>query len=242
MSLKLVSINIEYDKHFDTVLPFLRLEQPDIVCVQELFLVDIPRLQEELNMGFLFFPCTRMEAETQYNIAPRGIGGFAMFSRLPFVQAKLQAYSGDPGQIKTFGKPNDEIRGVIAAEYRKGSDVYTIATTHFTWTPKGEPNEAQRTDVVSIKHIIDLYPEVIFTGDMNAPRGGEIFARLSEGLTDAIPPEIVTTIDPKFHYSGGLDLVVDALFLSKHYHADTVRVVGGVSDHKAVVTEISRVN
>jgi exonuclease III len=32
--MKLININIEGDKHFDTVIPFLEKEKPDVLCLQ----------------------------------------------------------------------------------------------------------------------------------------------------------------------------------------------------------------
>lgn len=241
MALKLISINIEYDKHFDTVLPFLQREQPDVVCVQELFWADVPKLQAAINMGFVYFPFTRMEQETKYKIAARGIGGVALFSKVPLQQAQLLPYHGGFDHLPIFGKPNDELRGLIVAKVEKDGVIFTIATTHFTWSPDGKPNPEQRADAARLTEQLEQFPDVILTGDMNTPRGGEIFAELGSGLQDAVPSEVTTTIDPQLHYSGGLDLVVDVLFLSNAYQARSVQVVGGVSDHKAIVAEIERV-
>ncbi len=40
--MKLISINIEINRHYDTVLNFLKKEKPDVVCLQEVLEDDLP--------------------------------------------------------------------------------------------------------------------------------------------------------------------------------------------------------
>jgi exonuclease III len=55
--MKLVSINIEWNKHLDTVLPFIRTEVPDVLCLQE---VDFSNLKDFEALGYAstFLPYT----------------------------------------------------------------------------------------------------------------------------------------------------------------------------------------
>jgi len=48
--LKLISLNIEKDRHFDLILPFLKKHQPDVILLQEVFSKDIPKIEEALQM------------------------------------------------------------------------------------------------------------------------------------------------------------------------------------------------
>jgi len=87
------------------------------------------------------------------------------------------------------------------------------------------------------------FEELIFCGDLNTPRGYEIWSDLAKRYRDNIPPSIDTTIDKNLHKSGqDIRLVIDGLFTSKHYSASQVRVVPGTSDHMAVVAELTRVS
>ena len=81
--------------------------------------------------------------------------------------------------------------------------------------------------------------EIVFCGDFNAPRGGEVFSTLATVFTDNIPSSVTTTMDNALHRVGDKlrPLVVDGLF-TRGYKASNVRVVCGVSDHCAVVGEI----
>ena len=49
-SLKLISLNIEGDKHIPQVLAFFKREQPEIICLQEVFLPDFKMFKKELGM------------------------------------------------------------------------------------------------------------------------------------------------------------------------------------------------
>ena len=84
---------------------------------------------------------------------------------------------------------------------------------------------------------------MIFCGDLNTPRGFEIWNDLSKTYTDNIPQEIDTTIDKNLHKSGlDIRLVVDALFTSSHYSIRNVKVVPNTSDHMAVAADLGLSN
>ena len=55
-AMKLVSINVELNKNYSTVFEFLKKENPDVVCVQELLEEDFDRFKNELNMEGIFQP------------------------------------------------------------------------------------------------------------------------------------------------------------------------------------------
>lgn len=82
--------------------------------------------------------------------------------------------------------------------------------------------------------------EGVFCGDFNAPRGRTVWAKLAEKYRDNIPLEIESTIDPQFHKDKTISYVVDGILSSASYEVREVRVVGSLSDHKALVTQIRR--
>ena len=130
---------------------------------------------------------------------------------------------------------------VVHATVCKGDDKFTVGTTHFTWTGDGKVDGQQRVDLERMFEILDNIPEIVLCGDFNAPRGGEIFNSLSERFTDYIPKHYTTSIDGNLHYAGDLKVMVDGLFSTPHYTARNTKLVCGVSDHCAVVSEILRV-
>ena len=162
--LKLVSLNIERHKHIDLVEAFLVKQKPDVVCLQEVFEHDLPRFSHAMgDISYSFEPMGRRPDEP-----PPGIMGVAIFSRYPIKKSHAYYYSGVQdtlkdsyqGDISTYNNVN---RFVLAVEVEKENTVFRIATTHFTWTPDGQPDEMQRSDIRELLKILDGMGEFVFT-------------------------------------------------------------------------------
>jgi endonuclease/exonuclease/phosphatase family metal-dependent hydrolase len=118
---------------------------------------------------------------------------------------------------------------------------FQFGCTHFTWTPDGNPNEAQRHDLAVLLDVLKKYPELVLCGDFNIPRASnELYRLLAERYTDHVPPEIHNSLDPQYHRKPSLVHMVDYIWSTPHYCVEGVRVVCGVSDHCAIVAEVSR--
>src|SRR5579859_7976363 len=235
--LRLVSLNIEGNRHLDKIIPFFYEQQPDVICLQEVFISDFENLKRELQMDGHFVPLAFWKRNGSLEH-----WGVAILSKPPFQNPQFRYYKGDPNQIPDHidGVPNSLNRALLWTTITKDGQNFTVATTHFTRTPDGAPDDEQRRDFHSLKGVLNTIPEIILCGDFNAPRGKEIFDELSKMYTDNIPPEIISTIDPDLHKTkGSVQFVVDALFTSAQYHAENVGVICGVSDHCAVVGEIA---
>jgi endonuclease/exonuclease/phosphatase family metal-dependent hydrolase len=255
--MKLVTLNIEGDKHLDKVLSFLKAEKPDAVCLQEVFAADVAHFESELGMTGHFATMTRVEEENRYGISPRGEWGIALFSHLPLLNVETLYYRGI-GSKPVFTSPNSPDRVVLSAlvelsdqrysdqealsDYEsKSRPIVRLATTHFTWSAQGKSSAEQRHDFQSLARILDRHEDWVLCGDFNAPRGGEIFHLFAERLQDSLPLDVTTTLDPNLHYAGPLDLAVDTIFSTHHYRIESVRVVAGLSDHQAIVGLVSTV-
>mgnify|MGYP003518349091 FL=1 len=88
--------------------------------------------------------------------------------------------------------------------------------------------------------------EFIITGDFNAPRGRETFAIFAEKFKDNIPLSYESSLDTKFHRSpeirsGERKNMVDCLFSTPSYFITDVKLIEGVSDHKAIVAFLEKV-
>ena len=79
---------------------------------------------------------------------------------------------------------------------------------------------------------------LVLCGDFNAPRGGEIFTRLATQSRDNVPSHYVTSIDPKLHRAGPLQLMVDGLFSTDGYRLSEVVLHNGVSDHCTITAVV----
>lgn len=243
-SLSLISLNIERSKHLDRILPFLREQEPDVFCVQELSESDYALFQEMFRYAVPLVPFNTYTEEGQH-IAQ----GICIFSNVPLMNTQVHYYVGDPwslsevvpGQLETYSKGN---RAVLFVTVEKDGVSYRIATTHFTWSEKGQATDIQRGHLHSLMNALETEKEVILCGDFNMPRGGELFAILSDRYKDNIPPEYMTSIDVSLHRNRLEDpeelsqKMVDGLFTTPGYLAHNVRLVPGVSDHMAIVATV----
>lgn len=241
-SVRLVSLNIERDKHFETFLPFLIEQAADYVCLQEVLERDLPRLELSLKATAYFAPITRYVMPDN-QLATVGI---AILATAPIADIRREYYSTNgrpPGSLMPYRSRGDRshlqhmvISGVVDLDGHK----LRLATTHFPVSDNGTADERQRRVAPELVKVLDKYPELIFCGDLNAPRGREIFDVLSANLRDNIPTDVQTTLDQNLHRVKGLIYVVDALLSRGSVQIDDVQVVDGVSDHCAVVCNVSR--
>ncbi|MCX6739145.1 MAG: endonuclease/exonuclease/phosphatase family protein [Candidatus Parcubacteria bacterium] len=247
-SIHFVSVNIERDKHYDTVLSFLKEQNADVICLQEVFERDIPMFEKELGMKGFFAQMFQWpdSFDNPTEIISMGV---AMFTKFPVEKTLLQYYKGDPKDIPVYVKHveggEDTVACVLLSFAVNVNGIsYSFGTTHFTWTPHGNTDERQRKDLKNLLgKIKETKDGIIFAGDFNAPRGKEIFDTLSENFKDNIPVEYITSLDQKFHRNPEevKNLMVDGLFSTPEYAVSDVFLQFGISDHAAIVANVLRI-
>jgi endonuclease/exonuclease/phosphatase family metal-dependent hydrolase len=240
MPLKLLTLNIEHDRHLGRVVDTIASHLPDIVCLQEVFEKDCVRLAAVGGYQMKYAISTLMPEKSGEGVSPRS-WGVAVLTRVPVDNQTVGYYADDP-RIRIFKEPNDRRRMVVMTELQHEGRSYKIGTTHFTWSMGGETTEEQRADFERLKQVLQPYPDYVLCGDFNAPRGGELFAKFTDelGLIDHLPPHVTTTIDPQFHYAGALELAVDTIFATPEYRVTEVEVLEGISDHKGILALVER--
>lgn len=241
MSIKIMSLNCEGSKHIDRWLPFAHAQEVDVLCVQEVFEQDIPRISQTLGISDVHFaPMSIVSQENDYKIPLNGSWGVALFSKCAHGAVKEQYYAKSR-TVGVFTEPNSVSRVLLSATFEKEGQEFTVGTTHFTWSSKGQDTAEQHKDFVALKSLLGLEPNMILCGDFNSPRGGVMYDKFLEVFADGLPAEVTTTIDPNLHYAGALQLAVDSFFYSSHYQPESVSVHSGLSDHQGLVGEFSRV-
>jgi len=240
MALKLLTLNIEYDRHLDEVTRTIAGHLPDIVCLQEVFEKDCVKLAAAGDYQVKFAISTLMPEGGEGNTSPRS-WGLAVLTRLPVHNQTVVYYADDP-RIRIYKERNDPRRVLLMTELQHEGRSYKIGTTHFTWSMSGQPTDGQREDFARLKQVLLPYPDYVLCGDFNAPRGGEMFSKFTDelGLVDHLPPHVTTTIDPKHHYAGALELAVDTIFSTPEYRVTDVQVLEGISDHKGILGLVER--
>lgn len=235
--LKVVSINIERDLHHDLVTDFLLKERPDVVCMQEVFKDDLEIYSSVLSMDYVFAPMCFFRRKDTESV---GLMGVAVFAK-NISSSKSFYIVGDGVDIpKHVHKASLTQRNIINLPLLCVSvENFSISTFHFTWTPEGVSTDYQKQDVINLIGVLDTQvKDFVLMGDSNCPRGLESFDMFAQKYKDNIPAEYDSSIDENLHRVKGLKQMVDVCFSTSDYDVKNVRLVSGVSDHKAVVAEI----
>lgn len=250
--LKIISLNIEGSRHLESrILPFLQQEQPDVICLQEVYKTDLP-LFEKIGLTGHFQPMANIDKLAPFWPEARGEMGLFLGVKLPLKikNHKFELYSGEAGKIPNFSEHQGHnfwnrylgwIQLEIDGETSLNPEVFTIATTHFTYAVGGQVTSLQRQDFAKLLRLAKKLPPHLLMGDFNTPRGKELWSQLTQehGYQDHTPPTAKTTIDNDLHRAENeINFVVDGFFSQLEespYQVSAVKLVSGVSDHQAVV-------
>ncbi len=237
-TLRLAQLNIEGSKHLDVVIPFLKTQEVEVWCVQELFQRDVERFEKEFGMTCVFAPMSAQDGDVR---------GVAVMSTHPIHPHSDERYGGaldgpmpvsyERGTIES--KYNTQRFTLLMCDIEKDGQVLRVGTTHFPVTKHAEVTDFQRTDMRALIALLQDKGEFVLCGDLNTPRGGEIFSMLSERYIDNIPPEYTSTLDPVLHRAGPLEYVVDGYFSTLGLSVKNVTRYSGVSDHCALIGDVT---
>lgn len=244
MAYKLVTLNIQSDVHLDLVCGFLGRVRPDVLCLQEVYQADLSVLQSVVGFNLEHVAVAEVNKPLPNMGTPKGKWGVAIGTRFPVSAVRPFQYR-DLSQVLPIPEkegPGHVIPSAIAIQFVADATKQTVVSTHFTWSANATISPQQISDAINLKkYLTDNFPDYILCGDFNAPRGKTLYTLLQSGLTDNLPKDITTTIDENFHYAGKLDLVVDTIFSTPEYQVSQVEVVGGMSDHKALVAQVEKI-
>jgi len=240
--MKLITLNIEGDNHYSTVINFLKAQEADVICLQEVFETDLNFIKKSIKMEYATYaPLMIINSNNVVGLSPKGSWGIAIFSKYKPISINRHYYVGSEDNIPVFdNKPNSNNRAIVVVQIKKASYRYTIITTHFTWALSKGTSQLQLKHLNKMQLLLSQYKDYILCGDFNAPRGGKVYAKIAQNLTDHLPADITSTIDPKIHRINGLSLVVDSIFSTPEYLVLKLKIADSISDHKAIVAEITK--
>ena len=246
--LKIVQLNICRGKH-PQAMEFIKANRDkfDAFLLQEVVEHNQIQLARDFRNAY-FVPMTKAWdgiSETQGRWTTSGVG---IYTNLPMTSVAAHYYVGEYGRLQHLDDTSLECidatksRVVAVCDIAIGSIGYRLATTHFTWVPKGEPSDFQRADVWRMAQILNGLGEFVFCGDFNFPRGGEIYQKLLAltSLHAAVPARFDNTLDPELHkLNGKVKAMIDHIFVGVvGYEVYDVEQVFGLSDHGAFTAKV----
>ena len=210
---RVMTLNVELSRHLHRFVPFARHAQPDVLCLQEVVESDMPTIVEGTGLSHVHLAAMARHHGTPGE-APFGV---ALLSRAEMSERLTEPYAGagDGHTLLDRQSPETRVatRRYVLASARIAFENVTldVATTHFPWTDHGQPRDFQ---FHAMDDLIGRFTgrRLLLTGDFNGPRGGPVFNRLAAVLADNVPDSARTTLDPKLHRAGPLDLVVYGFF------------------------------
>ncbi|CAN5302290.1 hypothetical protein BH10PAT2_BH10PAT2_0370 [soil metagenome] len=233
MSLSLLTLNCEEDKHLDLILPYLIDQKFEVICLQEVLQENLSQLAEAANAQAFYTPLAILNGK---------VWGIALLIRLDLKvrSSSEKYYKGEATQIPTFTfeTPNEVNRAILSVQLEKEGKPWRFTTTHFTWASGGGSSPDQERDFPNLLHALNEVGETVLCGDFNAPRGLQFFDDLAVRYKDNIPADVKTTIDQNLHRVKGLQLVVDGMFSSPIYHIKNVKLVSDLSDHCGIQGDV----
>ncbi len=244
--LKMISVNMEGEKHFPRILNLITEESPDVICIQECP-ESFPEKLHKLGYTTDFMP---MRYEIQNDVAYTE--GLLFASKISFLAIHKYYYQPDR-TIATNPVPTPKPlmhHGYIWATLEHKAEIYNIATTHVMVTPDGLPNEHQTQGIKKLTSLLQTEKSHIICGDFNIPRGiNPLYSDLTKNYLDTIPQNYKSSLDISLHRQANVpDLnapifdsyMVDYLFSKPEYTVTDVRLQFGVSDHAAIIANIAK--
>lgn len=244
-TITLLSLNMHQDYHLESVTALIMKRPTDVICLQEAQKIFVEELASRLGYQSLFslreFNSSR---GTSSELTEEGVA-ILWHPSLRLKESHVFAYREKdlPVVKRPSDSPNDVRRTLLVATLDRNGEVFRVGTTHFTWTSDGSASEEQRGDMRRMLRALQSFHDengIVFCGDFNAPRGGEIFQMMSDVYTDNLPPAIITTLDQTLHRAAPIFHAVDSIFSTKEYRVYDVEVVDGVSDHMALFAKVSK--
>lgn len=242
MTLKLLHLNILYGRYIDQLVNYLKDEDFDILCFQE---VSGGRISATLTDNFeeiktrLGYQGIRTQS---WNLVgeKESYEANAIFYNPTFtITNKDIIYLKDYAEIPAFAgrKFQEDPRTVLKLELEKEGKRFRVVTTHLTWGPnsKDELHKLEQgKKLFEYMQTVDI--PFILTGDFNVNASSQVVKwidSLARNLT--VENHITNTLNPRTHKATHLfppGLAVDYIYVSDDVTVKDFHVVDeDISDH-----------
>lgn len=236
---KLISLNVEARKHHDLIVPFLHEEKADIICLQEAS-KELEKILIERGYQTTFSPmCIRTDVFGEFT------QGILIASKVPQESRIITYYQIDNDPLS---KHQNYSFSYILTKLKISNEIFNIATTHLMDTKDGKEDEVQIAGANELLKYLDEEEPHIICGDFNIPRGfNSLYEKFTARYKDTVPKHYNSSLDKNIHRLGQVELdqpifekyMVDYIFTQPPYDVKNVKLVFGVSDHAAIIADIS---
>lgn len=249
---KLLTLNVEGDKHLDLVRAFIKREDPDIICLQELYKSDTETLLGSTYRAEFLGMCLRTKQD-----GAKDEWGSAIATKIPLRNVVREYYFQPTTRFVDIDITDIEAKrktlwqGLIGGTIDDDGKPLRVFTTHFTWTPHGYmAHPYQATDLKTMLTYLSEEEPHIICGDFNIPRKqNALYPILHAHYTDTVPEEYITSLHLPLHKTKDHPIegpavasyMVDYIFSSPNvYTVKEVRMECGMSDHCALLAHIEK--
>lgn len=247
--MRLLQLNTQFSGHDDKLEDFLSREQFDILTLQEVSTKTLERFSGVFHWHF------------ERNFVYQGVEyGVAILARkwIPINNVAFNQYWGGTGDTKQINleKPNCDYYNngrfwILAGDVGSWDHQFVIGTSYFPVAyPSDQTNPDQIACMDNLVPAVEYEPNMIFTGDLNIARSSSenwksrpqhpLYPRLASILTDNIPPQIDSTLDPRLFRVPWLKVVCDYIWSRWNHRVSNVRLHIGLSDHQGISADISK--
>jgi len=263
MKISCLHVNIERSKHINLIDRLLSEKRPEIICLSEVIDTDLEKFAKDHDYHYAF------GSEISYaNGSNQGVAILSKHNIIETNMLRYDENNTTTPPVISFIERHDtkdrpEFRFhyhsvLLVATINKDDQQLTIATAHFPiadHSTYGDDHDEDHSldeteDIHDINYVRGYFDRLmtlirhlssplIFTSDLNNPRGEYMYDALAHELFDQVPQDITTTMDPKIHRVKNIQLVVDTIMTSPDISCSNFEVIDGVSDHKALLAELT---
>lgn len=254
MTFKFIQINIFKGKYFDSLVDFLRQENPDLISMQEVTAGAanlygdkgtniFELLKEKLKIAGVF------HADIEFSDYPNAAFGNAVFSKRPIIKSEVVVLKTfRPVTLFEFNNNSGNIwadlpRHMLDATINFGDfKIHAISVHGRRIAPPADDAENIRQAKVVASYLRSLGGEsFIVGGDFNMPLGSEVIKIVSGVSINLMEGADVTqTLNPRVHERGEKGYLVDFVFCSAHFEVESLNVPEvDISDHLPVIVKLT---
>lgn len=252
MRVKVLCLNLWYGgRLWEPLLAFLRRENPDILCAQEVYdgrdvslppwFQTVERFKQDLGFPHVSFAAAYGEV-TPHGVIPCGN---AVFSRLPLTPVHVWFYDTpfNPRRDEEAERPDftRTPRNLQHVAVETAAGPINVFNTQGIWgfDDRDNPRRLHQSEV--ILRAVRGKPRTVLAGDFNVGEDTETMRRIGSALTSIFVEEFVSSFNLRHKTAPGFATsVVDGVFVSSDLRVVSRRAPhADVSDHIPLVCELA---